>query len=157
MFKFCSSLDCSSSGDEIRLFFSIHPCICSVQFYLAIQLFRVQIPFVNSIPFFLSLQIVKQLGCRAIFLTLVFELSMKTSAEGWSTKSWRQIWRSSCPLLGIFLTLYTVLHIFTRFYTRYLYHRFSFWAILKKSLICQWCERMHLCGFVCWDVCCKSQ
>lgn len=107
-------------------------CICSVQFYLAIQLFRVQIPFVNSFPFFLSLQIVKQLGCRAIFLTLVFELSMKTSAEGWSTKSCRQIWRSSCPLLGIFLTLYTVLNIFTRFYTRYLYHRFSFWAILKK-------------------------
>ena len=20
-----------------------------------------------------------------------------------------------------------------------------------------WCGRMHLCGFVCWDVCCKSQ
>ena len=22
------------------------------------------------------------------------------------------------------------------------------WAILKKQLICQWCERMYLCGFV---------
>ena len=25
---------------------------------------------------------------------------------------------------------------------------FLSWAILKKQLICQWCERMYLCGFV---------
>ena len=95
----------------------IYPCICSVQFYLAIQLIRVQIPFVNSFPFFLSLLIVKQLGCRAIFLTLVFELSMKASAQGWSTKSWRQIWRSSCPFITYILN---IIYRFTYFYTRYI-------------------------------------
>ena len=27
----------------------------------------------------------------------------------------------------------------------------------KKKLICQWCERMYLCGFVCWDLCCRGE
>ena len=26
----------------------------------------------------------------------------------------------------------------------------------KKKFVCQWCERMYLCGFVCWDVCCRG-
>ena len=26
----------------------------------------------------------------------------------------------------------------------------------KKKLICQWCERMYLCAFICWDVCCRG-
>ena len=27
----------------------------------------------------------------------------------------------------------------------------------KKKLIGQWCERMYLCGFVCWDRCCRGE
>ena len=34
-----------------------------------------------------------------------------------------------------------------RLASTHLWH-IPYWAILKKQLICRWCERMYLCGFV---------